>query len=503
LRSGESGGATAEAGCDEEAVGEAGECGFGRALALSADGTTALIGAPRVNEGRGAAWVFTRSPGSSVWTHSETLSGGGEVTREAHFGRSVALSSDGLVALAGAPRDASGHGTAWGFTRASSADAFGSPSRLTGAGEAGEGFFGGAVALSADGTTALIGAPGDHGAAGAAWVYARSGSSWLDQGVVLRGEGEVGQGHFAGSVALAADGQSALIAGRGDSGGVGAAWPFAKTAGGWVEQGPKLLAAGEEGSGELGAGVALSGDGNLALIGAPRDSSSNGAVWRFTRSDGAWAQGGEKFTSGEPVAKSWFGASVALSADGAELLIGSPHDGGRIGSAWTLLPPQPGSGSGGKEPGAGAGGTDVGQQTGAAGQTSTSGVLGFAAGAASSACNVSLRSKRLAVTARRVALRLLRTGSGSCRGKVTLNYRVRLSGHRFKLKALGAAGFSIAPGGSQVVKIKLNAAGRTLFAAGHGKLNASLAILRIAPAPALGRTASVRLSTKKTPAPKA
>ena len=42
------------------------------------------------------------------------------------------------------------------------------------------------VALSADGDTALVGAPGNpiHGAA---WVFTRSGSSWTQPGVELTG----------------------------------------------------------------------------------------------------------------------------------------------------------------------------------------------------------------------------------------------------------------------------------------------------------------------------
>ena len=100
---------------------------------------------------------------------------------------------------------------------------------------------------------------------------------------------------------------------------------------------------------------------------------------------------------------------------------------------------------------------------------------------------------------RSAAIRLLRTGNGQCRGTVTLRYKQKGKGKRFKLKTIGSARFSIAPGKSQVVRIKLNKLGRSLFLAGHGKLNASVAVVRTTPAPTLGKTASVRLSVKKTP----
>ena len=129
------------------------------------------------------------------------------------------------------------------------------------------------------------------------------------------------------------------------------------------------------------------------------------------------------------------------------------------------------------------------------------GVLGITQ-TAGVACRVSLGSKRVAVALRTgAAIRLLRTGAGECRGTVTLRYKQKIRGKRFTLRSIGSARFSIAPGRSQVVKIKLNKLGRKLFLAGHGKLNASLAVVRTSPAPKLARTASVRLSVKKTRRP--
>ncbi len=72
-------------------------------------------------------------------------------------------------------------------------------------------------------------------------------------------------------------------------------------------------------------------------------------------------------------------------------------------------------------------------------------------------------------------------------------------GKRFRLRTIGSARFSIPPGASQVVRMRLNKLGRKLFAAGHGKLNASVAVVRTTPAPKLAKTASVRLSVKKKP----
>src|ERR1700724_2461810 len=50
------------------------------------------------------------------------------------------------------------------------------------------------------------------------------------------------------------------------------------------QQGPKLTGGEEEsGAGRFGRSVALAADGDTALVGAPRDSGQVGALWVFTR----------------------------------------------------------------------------------------------------------------------------------------------------------------------------------------------------------------------------
>ncbi len=317
-------------------------------VALSADGNTALIGAPGDNGGlfgKGAAWVFTRSDG--IWTQQgEKLvgdctsscanEGTGEIDN-AWFGYNVALSADGNTALIGGFRDNDWYGAAWVFSRSGSTwaqqgeklvgDCTGGCAH-EGTGETGEGMFGTMVALSADGNTALIGAwnddnehPGnDHySGEGAAWVFTRSGGAWAQQGEKLVGDctggcahegtGETGEGKFATSVALSGDGDTAMVGGWDDDNSKGAAWVFTRSDGVWTQQGEKLVGdctgscanegTGETGEGRFGVTVALSADGDTALIGGLDDNGTRGAAWLFTRSGSTWTQQGEKFTGGE------------------------------------------------------------------------------------------------------------------------------------------------------------------------------------------------------------
>jgi len=318
--------------CDEEP----GECG-GRSVALSADGNTALIGAPNENGGRGAVWVFARS-GTTWEQQGAKLTGGANEIGEGRFGRSLSLSADGSTALVGAAADYAHRGAAWIFTRSGSNWALPGTKLTGGEEEDGESHFGRSVALSADVTTALVGGPGDTGDRGAAWVFARAGTAWPQQGAKLTGgEEESGEGRFGYSVALSAFGNTALVGARGDSGSVGAAWVFARSSTTWKQQGAKLKGGGEGGEGQFGYGVALSADGEVALIGARKDSGAVGAVWVFTRPGTTWEQQGAKLAGVEEGEKDEFGTGVALSAGGGTVLIGGPLTEAKSGAAWAFL----------------------------------------------------------------------------------------------------------------------------------------------------------------------
>jgi hypothetical protein len=306
---------------------------FGEAVALSADGNTALIGGNDDSKQVGAAWVFTRS--GSTWTQlGKKLTGRREIG-QGEFGQAVALSADGKTALVGGYADNGLVGAAWVFKRTSSGFVQ-QGEKLTGGGESGRGFFGANVALSADGNTALIGGPGDNGFVGAAWVFTPSQPTWTQQGAKLTGGGESGAGDFGTGAALSADGNTVLIGGAGDNGGVGAAWVFTRSGTTWTQQGEKLAGTGETGEGQFGQGVALSGDGNTALIGGPGDNTQVGAAWVFTRSGSTWTQQGAKLTGGGELVKGFLGRRVALSADGNTALIGGGADNGNVGAAWVF-----------------------------------------------------------------------------------------------------------------------------------------------------------------------
>jgi hypothetical protein len=374
------------------ASGELGAGAFGSSAAVSSNGKTAVVGAPADNAGLGAAFVFTRS--HSTWTQQAELTGAGE-SGKGGFGASVAISANGAEVLVGAPNDEAGKGAAWAFTRSG-------PSwtqlgeKLAGSAE--EGRYGSAVALSANGKTAIVGEPGDE--LGAAWVLKRTTSSFASPGRELTG-GAFEAGckcgvNFGASIALSANGRTTVIGGPANPAAEetgqehGTAWVFVRTGSKWTQQGGRLLSGAgarvalsadgntallnehgyesflytrsgsawsfsttlEGGERNLGcaclpsvpASVALSAAGDIALIGYSLDGQEfpkggTGAAWTFARSGESWAQVGPKLLGGEEVGFGEFGSAVGLSGDGLRALIGGFKDNAGAGASWYFASP--------------------------------------------------------------------------------------------------------------------------------------------------------------------
>jgi hypothetical protein len=278
-----------------EAMGNAHQ---GVSVALSSDGNTAIVGGPhddmKFGGGGfvGAAWVYTRSGG--VWTQQKKLVGTGAIGVVPEQGKSVALSSDGNTAIVGGPADHGWVGAAWVFTRSFKLIPGKNPStyawvwteqkKLVGTGPKTDQWQGESVSLSSDGNTAIVGGPFDDGGKGAAWVFTHSGGVWTEQKKLV-GTEAIGNPSQGSSVSLSSDGNTAIVGGPADNeitsaNRVGAAWVYTRSGGVWTQQ-KKLVGTGAIGNAQQGQSVALSSDGNTAIVGGPADDGWKGAAWVY------------------------------------------------------------------------------------------------------------------------------------------------------------------------------------------------------------------------------
>ncbi|HKD56025.1 MAG TPA: IPT/TIG domain-containing protein [Hyphomicrobiaceae bacterium] len=295
-------------------------------VALSADGNTAIVGTPQ-DGSSGSAWLFTRSGGTWTLLQKEVGSGGASAGQ----GRSVALSADGSTAIVGA---LVGPG-AWIFIRTQTS--FGSiwaqqGQKLVGSGGgAGTGpaaFQTLSVGLSADGNTAIV---GNGSSIGEAWVFTRSGATWTEQQRLVVDPTSTSS-TVTTHVALSADGNTAIVGGPVDIYGNDAAWVFTRSGGTWTEQ--QELALG--GAFFRGVSVALSADGNTAIVGRGGDNAGAGQLWVFARSGGAWTQQ-QMLVGSEAIINRHLGTSVALSADGNIAIAGAREANGGTNNAWVFV----------------------------------------------------------------------------------------------------------------------------------------------------------------------
>lgn len=333
---------------------------FGSQVALSADGNTALIGGFGDNGSAGAAWVFVR--GASGWTVQQKLvaptSGTDRELAPGQFGSRVALNAAGTTALIAGVEDHAFVGAVWTYTRPSvTATAWSEQHKFTapttGADrEVGAGHFGSAIWLSPDGLNAVIGADGDNGGVGAAWVFGNSSGTWAEQTKLVPpttgDDAGVGTPTFGSAVSASDDASTALIGGQSDSQ-RGAAWVFTRTtATAWSER-QKLVApssgsGGEVGQGFFGASAVLSADATTAVVGAPLDNSAAGAAYTFVQSGDTWTLQGRlpaPAPSDAEIGSGVFAGSLALSHDATTLLVGGQSDNNLAGAVWSYVATAP------------------------------------------------------------------------------------------------------------------------------------------------------------------
>jgi len=241
----------------------------------------------------GAAYVFRRT--GTAWAQEAYLKGSG-IGAGANFGYAVAISGDTIVVGAHGEASSAGatyvfkrSGTTWAQEQRLTApngeggDDFGISVAI-----GGDTVVVGAIGESSNQTAVTNGttASADNSAAsaGAAYVFKRSGTTWTQEAYLKAANAEAGD-TFGRSVAIGTD--SIVVGADGEAGTQGAAYVFIRSGTSWSQQ-AYLKATNASGGHNFGASVGIYGD--TAMVGADGVSSSSGAAYVFSRSGASWSQ---------------------------------------------------------------------------------------------------------------------------------------------------------------------------------------------------------------------
>ncbi|AWH86077.1 hypothetical protein HYN59_13570 [Flavobacterium album] len=299
---------------------------YGKGTKISADGLTLAIGA--ILEGgdltggpinstnndnwntAGAVYVYTRSSITANWVFQAKIKPS-QLNAGDIFGNALDLSNDGNTLVVGSIRE-SGSGTGVNPAHNNSA-----------------------------------------GAAGAAYVFTRSGSTWSQQAYLKANQSDAND-VFGSSVAVSGDGNTVAVGTPAEDGsgtGInpavnnnkansGAVHIFNRSSGVW-SYGTYIKASNPDSEDHFGCSVELNNDGTTLAVGARYEDGSNpginpvvnnstsaaGAVYVFQKNAGTWAQQAY-LKAGNVSATDQFGANVDLDGSGNTLLVGAHGDDG-------------------------------------------------------------------------------------------------------------------------------------------------------------------------------
>jgi hypothetical protein len=316
---------------------------------------------------------------SNTEAYDHFACGGGN---QGHTGTSIALSGDANTMAVGAPFESGGSRGVNGnqsdnsmyaagavYVYARQGQSWTQQAYVKASNPGQNDHFGSSVALSRDGNTMAVAAHWEASAAtgingnqnddsipqaGAVYVFTRTGTTWTQQAYIKASNtGSAAQGdgdQFGFSLALSGDGNT-LAAGAitEDSAAhqingiqnddtaqsAGAVYLFSRTGTTWTQQ-AYIKSANQDAGDLLGFSVALSFDGNTLAAAAFNESGSgrginppddnksqgSGALYVFTRQNGAWSQEAYiKASRGET--SDGFGFATSISADGNTVAVGS------------------------------------------------------------------------------------------------------------------------------------------------------------------------------------
>ena len=208
-------------------------------------------------------------------------------------------------------------------------NAVGQSSKFTANDHSSNDFFGYSVAIDQD--FAIVGAFGDDGFTGSAYIFSKTGTNWSFVQKITASNSSIDQ-YFGFAVGI--NGNTAIVGAFGDDSFTGAAYIFTSVNGIWTEQ--QILTA-DDGLPNDSFGWSVAVNGNTAFIGASGDDDLKGSAYVFTRNGNIWSQQ-QKLTDANGASLDQFGWSVAISFNTAIISASYDDDEGfEAGSAFIYI----------------------------------------------------------------------------------------------------------------------------------------------------------------------
>ncbi len=265
-----------------------------------------------------------------------------QVQAGARFGAGAAASEDGRVIAGGAPQHAFQGNTNVGAVVVArydeDAEQWNAKALPPPMGASADTYFGGHLALSADGNRLAASAKG-LGDRGGVVVYDWDGSDWNLAATLMPPPAPMDGGTPGADWSLTGERSIALSR---DGAWVAAGSTVVHRVAIWHDDGGSWSVhtwlAGDDvapGAFRFGYGVALSADGTRLAVGAAGDPGQSGTVYVFERQGDTWSKAAELAPEQPETDTGYladgFGAALAFSADGTRLAVGAPFDDGSEG----------------------------------------------------------------------------------------------------------------------------------------------------------------------------
>jgi hypothetical protein len=271
------------------------------ALSLSGDGTVVAVGVKGYNNNNGYVRVYASTGG--VWSRrgSDIVdTNSGDYLTDS-FGADVALSSDGNTVVVGAPGFRNGNGFVHAF-KYTTVNGWTSKSTLISgyAGDSSDRYFGISVSLSSDGSIFAFGGPGFTSSLitrrGTVRVYSISGSTNTLLGAVLVGTNAYDE--FGSDVSLSGNGAVLAVGASRAASYTGYVRVYSYASSSWTQRGSDIT--GSAAGDSFGLKVSLSTDGDTVAIGAPGHDNNKGMVRVYEWISGSWTQKGSDIVGSQP-----------------------------------------------------------------------------------------------------------------------------------------------------------------------------------------------------------